>query len=271
MPRVATPAVLLMVIPSVITMGADLLAMAAAFQLLTGVKYIYWVVPLAGVMAVVTIFLDYRVVSRYMLWLVGFLAMYVIAAFLARPDWLNVVRSTVVPSISLDGSYIAAAVAMLGTTISPYLFFWQASGEVEEKRGVQHLARTNVDITVGMIWSNVTAFFIVVATGAVLFTHHAHIRTAADAARALEPFVGQYATVHLRRRHHRCRAARHPGPRRLERLRNRRPRGLASRPGSESQERSAVLRRDRASRSSSPWSSPSPPSIRSKRSSTRRS
>src|SRR5437773_2751356 len=193
--RVATPAVLLMVIPSVITMGADLLAMGAAFQLLTGVKYIYWVVPLAAVMAVVTIFLDYRLVSRYMLWLVGFLAMYVIAAFLARPDWLSVLRSMVVPTIRLDASYMAAAVAMLGTTISPYLLFWQASGEIEEKRGVQHLARTNVDITVGMIWSNVTAFFIIVATGAVLFTHHVEIRTAADAARALEPIVGKYATV----------------------------------------------------------------------------
>src|SRR5205814_6534481 len=97
--RVATPAVLLVVVPSVITMGADLLAMGAAFQLLTGVKYIYWVVPLAAVMAVVTIFLDYRLVSRYMLWLVGFLAMYVIAAFLARPDWLSVLRSMVVPTI----------------------------------------------------------------------------------------------------------------------------------------------------------------------------
>ena len=193
--RVATPAVLLMVIPSVITMGADLLAMGAAFQLLTGVKYIYWVVPLAAVMAVVTIFLDYRLVSRYMLWLVGFLAMYVIAVFLARPDWLSVLRSMVVPTIRLDASYMAAAVAMLGTTISPYLLFWQASGEIEEKRGVQHLARTNVDITVGMIWSNVTAFFIIVATGAVLFTHHVEIRTAADAARALEPIVGKYATV----------------------------------------------------------------------------
>jgi Mn2+/Fe2+ NRAMP family transporter len=193
--RVATPAVLLMVIPSVITMGADLLAMAAAFQLLTGVKYIYWVVPLAALMAVVTIFLDYRVVSRYLLWLVGFLGMYIVAAFLARPDWLAVLRSTVVPQISFHGGYLAAAVAMLGTTISPYLFFWQASGEVEEKRGVQRLTRTNLDITVGMIWSNVTAFFIIVATGAVLFTHHTENHTPSDAARALEPLVGKNATV----------------------------------------------------------------------------
>src|SRR5437870_2163432 len=192
--RVATPAVLLMVIPSVITMGADLLAMAAAMQLVTGVRYIYWVVPLAGVMAFVTIFLDYRLVSRYLLWLVAFMATYIVAAVLARPDWGSVIRSTLVPHISLSPGYMVAAVAMLGTTITPYLFFWQTSGEVEEKRGVQHLSRTNLDITIGMIWSNLTAFFVIVATGAVLFSHHAEIRTAADAARALEPFAGRYAT-----------------------------------------------------------------------------
>ena len=77
------------------------------------------------------------------------------------------------------------AVALLGTTITPYLFFWQASGEVEEKRGVQSLSRTNLDISIGMIWSNLIAFFIIVATGAVLFSHHTQVRTAADAARAL--------------------------------------------------------------------------------------
>ena len=191
--RIATPAVLLMVIPSVITMGADLLAMAAALQLITGVRYIYWVVPMAAIMAVVTIFLDYRVVSRYMLGLVAFLATYIVAAFLAKPDWLDVVRSTFVPQVSLTPGYMLAAVAMLGTTITPYLFFWQTSGEVEEKRGVQQLTRTNLDITVGIIWSNLTAFFVIVATGAVLFSHQTQIRTAADAARALEPFAGHYA------------------------------------------------------------------------------
>src|SRR5438876_10107990 len=193
--RIATPAVLLMVIPSVITMGADLLAMAAALQLITGVRYIYWVVPMSAIMAVVTIFLDYRVVSRYMLGLVAFLATYIVAAFLAKPDWLDVVRSTFVPQVSLTPGYMLAAVAMLGTTITPYLFFWQTSGEIEERRGVQRLKHTNLDIAIGMVWSNVTAFFIIVATGAVLFSHHTQIRTAADAARALEPCAGQYATV----------------------------------------------------------------------------
>jgi Mn2+/Fe2+ NRAMP family transporter len=193
--RVATPAVLLMVVANVITMGADLLAMAAAVELLTGVKFIYWIVPLVAVMAGITIFLDYRLVSKYLLWLVAFLGAYVVAAVLARPDWGQVVRNTVVPHITLSPNYMLAAVAMLGTTITPYLFFWQTSGEVEEKRGVQRLSRSNLDIAIGMVWSNLTALFIIVATGAVLYSHHAEIKTAADAARALEPFAGHYATV----------------------------------------------------------------------------
>jgi Mn2+/Fe2+ NRAMP family transporter len=193
--RVAMPAVVLMVIANVITMGADLLAMGAAVELLTGIKFVYWIVPLAALMASVTIFLDYKTVSKFLLWLVAVFATYIVAAVMAKPDWGDVLRSTVVPHISMSPDYLLGAVALLGTTITPYLFFWQASGEVEEKRGVQSMGRTKVDIAAGMVLSNVIAFFIVVATGAVLFSHHTQIRTAADAARALEPFAGHYATV----------------------------------------------------------------------------
>ena len=193
--RVATPAVLLMVVANVITMGADLLAMAAALQLVTGVKFLFWVVPLAGVMAFVTIFTDYKTFSKYLLWLVAVFATYIVAAFLARPHWGDVVRSTFIPHVTFTPAYLLGAVALLGTTITPYLFFWQASGEVEERRGVQGRAQRNIDVAAGMIWSNLTAFFVIVSTGAVLFTHHADIKTAADAAHALEPIAGRYATL----------------------------------------------------------------------------
>jgi Mn2+/Fe2+ NRAMP family transporter len=193
--RVATPAVVLMVIANAITMGADLLAMGAAVELLTGVKFIYWIVPMAALMAGVTIFLDYKTVSKFLLWLVAVFATYIVAAILAKPDWGEVLRSTFLPHISVSPDYLLGAVALLGTTITPYLFFWQASGEIEEKRGVQSIDRTNIDIATGMVLSNLIAFFIVVATGAVLFSHHTQIHTAADAARALEPFAGPYATV----------------------------------------------------------------------------
>jgi Mn2+/Fe2+ NRAMP family transporter len=146
-------------------------------------------------MAGVTIFLDYKTVSRFLLWLVAVFATYVVAAVLARPDWGDVLRSTFLPRISLSPDYLLGAVALLGTTITPYLFFWQASGEVEEKRGVQSIDRTNIDVATGMALSNLIAFFIIVATGAVLFSHNTPIHTAADAARALQPFAGPYASI----------------------------------------------------------------------------
>src|SRR3982075_1826793 len=124
--RVATPAVVLMVVANVITMGADLVAMSAAVQLVTGVKFIYWIVPLVALMAGVTVFLDYRTVSKYLLWLVAVFATYIVAAIMARPDWGDVVSSAVVPRISMSPDYFLGAVALLGTTITPYLFFWQA-------------------------------------------------------------------------------------------------------------------------------------------------
>jgi Mn2+/Fe2+ NRAMP family transporter len=186
-------AVLLAVTANVITIGADMLMMAAVTSLMTGVKFTYFIVPFAALMSYVSIFANYNTFSKYLLWLVAVFATYIVAAFLARPDWVTVLRQTVLPQFTPSPTYFLGAVGLLGTTITPYLFFWQTSGEIEEKRGVQSIARTDIDISVGMIWSNVIAFFIIVSTGAVLYTHHADIRTAADAARALEPFAGRYA------------------------------------------------------------------------------
>jgi NRAMP (natural resistance-associated macrophage protein)-like metal ion transporter len=190
---VATPAVLFTIGANILTIGADLLMLAAVTELVTGVKYLYFVVPYAVIMAGIIIFTDYKVVSRYLLWLVAVFVTYIVAAFLAKPDWAHVLRETIIPQIKLDPTYLLGAVALLGTTITPYLFFWQASGEVEEKRGVQGMGRTRMDISVGMVWSNITAFFIVTVTAVVLFSHHVQIKTAADAARALEPFAGPQA------------------------------------------------------------------------------
>lgn len=191
--NVAAAVVLLAIGANVITIGADLLMMAAVAALVTGLKFSYFIIPFALVMGYVSIFANYKVFSRYLLWLVAVFATYIVAAFLAHPDWGTVLKETVVPQIRPSAGYFLAAVGLLGTTITPYLFFWQASGEVEERRGIQSITRTNLDISAGMIWSNVTAFFIIVATGSVLYTHHTDIKTAADAAKALEPFAGKYA------------------------------------------------------------------------------
>lgn len=191
--KVAAIAVLATVIANISTLGADLEMMAAVTGLVTGLKFVYFIVPFSALMAYITIFADYRAFSRVMLWLVAVYATYIVAAVLSHPIWSDALSSTVVPRIRATPAYFLGAVGLLGTTITPYLFFWQTSGEIEERRGVQSIRRTNLDIAAGMVWSNVTAFFILVATGSVLFVHHTTIKTAADAAKALEPFAGPYA------------------------------------------------------------------------------
>ncbi len=191
--RLSAAAVLATALANVLTMGADLEMLAAVTGLVTGVRFTYFIIPYAALMAYVTIFANYKAFARLLL-VVGLVFVgYIAAGVLARPDWSRVVQATLVPQIEPTSVYFVGAVGLLGTTITPYLFFWQASGEIEERRGVQSLARTNLDVAVGMIWSNVISFFIVVTTGTVLFANHVEVRTAQDAAEALAPLVGTYA------------------------------------------------------------------------------
>jgi|SRR5579872_6760002 len=192
---IAYGAAVLAVVANVATIGADLVAMAAVLELLTGIKLLYFIVPLVVVMGYVTIFQDFKSIERFMLWLVVVFFTYVLAGVLAHPRWGTVLLRTVVPPIQPSVTYFAGAVGLLGTTITPYLFFWQTAGEREERRGVEQLGDTYVDITSGMIFSNVIAYFIVVSTASTLYIHHRSINTAADAAAALAPFAGHFATV----------------------------------------------------------------------------
>lgn len=194
-PVVAMSVGLLVVAANVATIGADLVAMAAVLQLLTGFKLIFFIVPLVVVMGYVTIFQNFKTIQRLFLWLIVIFLGYVVAGILAHPNWGAVLLGTVSPRIHFGPVYLAGVVAVLGTTISPYLLFWQTSGEREERRGVERMADIYLDIGSGMVMSNFIAFFIVVATGATLFQHHHSIQTAADAARALQPVAGPAATI----------------------------------------------------------------------------
>ena len=132
---------------------------------------------------------------------------YVVTAFLARPDWRQVVLATIVPRLGWDSLYVTTMVAVLGTTISPYLFFWQASHEVEEekargRRTVAHrrgataheLADARLDVATGMFFSNLVMFFIILATGATLHASgRSEIESARQAAEALRPLAGDGA------------------------------------------------------------------------------
>lgn len=185
--------------------GADLGAMAKATQLLwPSAPYVFLVLGFGIASAALQILTPYARYAKYLKWLALVLFAYIASALLAHLDWLDVLRHGIVPSVTFDKSQLLLLCAILGTTISPYLFFWQTSQEVEEailegktsiaqREGTTKQAVRNMraDVWSGMFLSNVTMFFIIAACGAVLFAHGiTNITTASQAAEALRPFAG---------------------------------------------------------------------------------
>ena len=200
--------VLLLLVANVINLGADLGAMGAALKLLIGGPQLVY----AALFGLVTVLLE--VFSRYsryvsiLKWLTLSLFAYVAVVFVVKMPWGEVARSLVIPQISLSATYMTVVVAILGTTISPYLFFWQAEEEVEEvkeradakplerapEQAPQELKRIRIDTYVGMGLSNAVALFIMLTTAATLHAHGVtDIQTSAQAAEALRPVAGQLA------------------------------------------------------------------------------
>ena len=203
--------VFLLCVANIFNLGADVAAMAAAFQLLVGGKLLLYAIFFGGVSLLLQVYVPYRIYVRYLKWLTWALFAYVLTAFVVRVPWTQALRSTLVPSVSLDPAYLMALIAVLGTTISPYLFFWQTSQEVEDVRINKHesplrkkpyqawaqFRRIAFDTRVGMAFSNIVAFFIILTTAATLHAGNAGVRiqTAADAAKALQPLAGRFASL----------------------------------------------------------------------------
>ena len=164
----------------------------------------------AGSSVLLQIFVPYRRYARYLKWLTLVLFCYVGVIFTVDIPWRDVATSTFFPSLQMSSDYLLMIVALIGTTISPYLFFWQASQEVEEmalgrakgplknlrRGGNPELKKIAVDTSIGMIFSNTIAFFIVLTTAVTLHANGiTNIETAADAADALRPIAGDFAFV----------------------------------------------------------------------------
>ena len=187
--------------------GADLSGMADAAEQLTGVTSRVWVLVFGISIGWATVQLHYSTIAKVMRWLVLVLFAYVIAAFSLGPDWREVARATLLPTMP-HGAEWAMVVAILGTTISPYLFFWQASAEVEEEIAAGRTQRTQrvgatqdeivmgrVDIGVGTFFGNLTFFFITLTTALTLHRHGiTHPATTNEVASALRPIAGPFAT-----------------------------------------------------------------------------
>jgi Mn2+/Fe2+ NRAMP family transporter len=192
--------------------GADLGAVAAAGSLLSGgaLRALWLVVPVALLIIGMQLFASYATIFKVFKWLTLALFAYVITAFFAHPSLLEVVKATFIPHIEFSKDFVVAVVAVLGTTISPYLFFWQASSEVEElaaagatnpksgRRGLRlsELRAARTDVLVGMAFSNLVMYFIILTSAAVLHAHgKTTVQTAEQAAAALAPLAGPFAFI----------------------------------------------------------------------------
>lgn len=196
----------ILVVANVINIGADLGGMAEATQLVTGIQSHIWIPIYAlGILALL-FWSSYQLIARIFKWMTLVLFAYVLASFFAHVNWRHALVVTFVPHLELSRGFSAVLVAILGTTISPYLFFWQAAEEVEEQR-TQHptfverkgtigreLKAARADTMAGMFFSNLIMYFIILTTAATLHAHgQAHITTARQAAEALRPLAGNGA------------------------------------------------------------------------------
>ena len=197
----------LLVVANTVNIGADLGGMAAALEMVSGVSSFIWL-PLSVIVIIgLLTWSTYKQIARVLKWLTLALLAYVVTAFLAHPSWPQVVRATFIPHIELSSSYLATFVGILGTTISPYLFFWQAAQAVEEERALgrhtveerrgatqQELREARTDVLAGMAYSNCVMYFIILTTGATLYASgQRNIETAKQAAEALRPLAGNGA------------------------------------------------------------------------------
>jgi NRAMP (natural resistance-associated macrophage protein)-like metal ion transporter len=196
-----------LIVANLFNIGADLGGMADAMQMVTGIHPYFGTPFFAFVIIGLLFWTSYRTIARVFKWLTLVLFAYVITAFLARPDWSQVMRATFIPHLEWTRSYLSVLVAILGTTISPYLFFWQAAQEVEEdrdrgkttvaqRRGStdQELVTATRDVVTGMLFSNLVMYFIILTTAATLNAHGMkNIETARQAAEALRPLAGKGA------------------------------------------------------------------------------
>jgi NRAMP (natural resistance-associated macrophage protein)-like metal ion transporter len=202
------PLVFLLVVANTFNIGADIGAMGEALKLLVGGNALLYAMGFAVLCVILQVFIPYTKYSVYLKWLTPVLFSYVATVLVVHVPWGEAIHQTIVPRFEKSGDYWATFIAILGTTISPYLFFWQASQETEEIRDKpldhalnhspeqarEQFHRIRVDTCAGMLLSNVIAFFIILAAAATLHVHGVKtIDTAAQAAEALRPFAGRFA------------------------------------------------------------------------------
>ncbi|MEG1827311.1 MAG: divalent metal cation transporter [Gordonibacter sp.] len=206
--KVLFPLVVALLVANTVNIGADLGAMAASLQLLLPVEFAPTLVTVTVVIALLETFVPYHRYARILKWLAAALLAYVVTAVVVKPDWFSVLRSVAVPHVEFNAGFVAAMVATMGTTITPYLFFWQSSEELEEKKdrhtmGERRAAAVAVELRemrkdtyAGMGIANIVFLAIVITAATVLGAHGiTEVSSASTAAAALKPLAGDFASA----------------------------------------------------------------------------
>lgn len=198
-PIFAISASIVLIITNIATLGADLAGMADAFGLATHSSFIWWVIPVSVIMWYVILFQNHKVIEKYLFSLSFAFLAYIVSAFLSKPDWFRVIREIFVPSMTPSVPFFLAGLGLMGTTITPFLFFWQSRQGAEEHKAKQELLheakKEDKEVAPGFVFSNLISLFIIISTASVFHARGSYvIVTAADAARALEPLAGSFAT-----------------------------------------------------------------------------
>lgn len=195
--------VFLLFVANTINIGADIGAMAAATNLILPLNFFLLTILFTVIIISLEVFISYKTYANILKWLTLFLLAYPLTVFIIQVEWWTVLKATFIPHLEFNFQFLFIITGLLGTTISPYLFFWQASQEVEEVREA-HLKRLNkpskitphfikllrIDNFLGMVFSQICTWSIIVVAATVLHNNGiTDVKTAADAAKALEPFV----------------------------------------------------------------------------------
>jgi len=185
--------IMILAMANILTIGADLNAIAVIFHTITGYQTVYFLIPITALIAYLITFGQYKKIKTIFIAMTTVLVVYIAAAILAKPSLPVLLKNTLIPHINMSSAWIIAALGMLGTTISPYLMFWQAAEEKEEKKSIVQADEVGFDTIVGMAYSNILAYAMIVTGAVMLYGTHGNIEDVTTLTEALRPAAGDYA------------------------------------------------------------------------------
>lgn len=192
--KISFISMMILMLANIATLGADFAGIGAGLHLIfPQVKTVIFLPLIALLLWWIVVFKSYKALYKILLALSAVFISYVLAGFLAKPNWGEVVKYTFLPEIDFNLNYWTVAVAFLGTTITPFLFFWQVTEEVEDHPSVLDAKKEVPHVLFGMLFSAVVTFFIILTSATMLYKNQISIQTAADAALALRPLAGDFA------------------------------------------------------------------------------